>query len=489
MRFNLFRFFTFKPRSLDLQAKISLILVGVILPTYLIITVAENKLTQPIFSEEMKQIGITAGKSFAAEIVSQRLLTLSNPTSAIEKNLQEFLYSQPSITRMDVFVKDPGTGGIKVIASNVEEEPGSAPVFPSLIESVTSEYKTDEQGLGSWEIFLPIKQSFRDPGIPKKILGNIHVVVSMKVVEHLMDVLWKITAIVAVLSVAILILILSYFLRKTINNDRLLRLAETQNLQLTEQLHELQRQLMNTEKLAVMGQLTASFAHEMGTPLNAIGGHLQLLKEDLKNEVLTERFEIIQGQLGKIEQVVKGFLQSTAKPTTQRQLIDINLLVERTLAIVQPRILSSGVEVHRDLDRNLGPIRVVPLEMEQILLNILSNSLDSLKTKFILNRKPGLLEVSTVLEKIETQDHILLSVYDTGEGIKKEDLKNVLKPFFTTKKPGEGTGLGLTICQELVKKQGGMLEIDSKEGAWTRVALRLPYSIYEGARGENTRSG
>jgi signal transduction histidine kinase len=66
-------------------------------------------------------------------------------------------------------------------------------------------------------------------------------------------------------------------------------------------------------------------------------------------------------------------------------------------------------------------------------------------------------------------------VYDTGEGIQKADMKNIFKPFFTTKRPGEGTGLGLTICQQLAHKHGGVLDIDSKEGSWTRVTLRLPY--------------
>src|SRR5580698_4120021 len=132
------------------------------------------------------------------------------------------------------------------------------------------------------------------------------------------------TAIAAASSMIALLVGLGYFLRKTIQNDRKLRVAETQNLQLTEQLHEAERQLMTTEKLAVMGQLTASFAHEIGTPLNAIGGHLQLLREDLGQSVgsdartaTTERLAIINGQVTKIESIVKSFLQSTAKPVSQ----------------------------------------------------------------------------------------------------------------------------------------------------------------------------
>src|SRR5687767_6645654 len=109
------------PRRLDLQAKISLVLVGVIVPTFVVVTFAENQITQPLLEEEIKQIGVTSGKTLAAEIVSQRLFSLPNPEPAIENYLQEFLYSHPHIVRMDVIRKDPVTGEAKLIASNIEE--------------------------------------------------------------------------------------------------------------------------------------------------------------------------------------------------------------------------------------------------------------------------------------------------------------------------------------------------------------------------------
>src|SRR6476659_5183653 len=105
-------------RHLDLQAKISLVLVAVILPTFLIVTVAENKFTLPILEEEIRQIGINSGKTLAAEIDSSRLLSLTNPTPAIENSLQEILYLQPDIVRIDVVAKDPITGIVRVVATN-----------------------------------------------------------------------------------------------------------------------------------------------------------------------------------------------------------------------------------------------------------------------------------------------------------------------------------------------------------------------------------
>ena len=468
-------------RKLSLQAKISLVLVAVIIPTFVIVTLAENKLTLPILSEEIRQIGIHSGKTLAARIESGRLLALPSPTPAIENVMQEILFSQPDLVRVDVLVKDPVTSGIKLIASNMDDDGGAQFSVVTLMDTVLSEFKTDEVGNGLWDIFVPIEHQNRDVRGSKRLLGMVHVVVSTSLLARLTDTLWRTQATAAGLSVVILFVVLSYFLRKTITNDRLLRLAESQNLQLTEQLHESQRQLMITEKLAVMGQLTASFAHEIGTPLNAIGGHLQLLKEEVspsRDSVNGERFEVIHGQLNKIAGIVKGFLQSTAKPESQKQLIDPNRLLEKNLWIVTPRIETMGVEVKRRMNREMGPVRLVPLDLEQVLLNVLNNSLDSIQSKLVARSGDSgsvSLEVSTEVIKHQGRDWAQISVYDTGEGIRKVDLKNVLKPFFTTKRPGEGTGLGLTICQQLIQKYGGDLLIDSKEGVWTKVVIRLPY--------------
>jgi signal transduction histidine kinase len=463
-------------RRLDLQAKISLLLVFVILPTFVIVTIAQNKLTQPILEDEVRQIGVTSAKNLATEILGSKLWMLPNPGPTIESRMQDVLSMQPAIARIDVALVDQSTGIIKTVASNIEDDPLNPQPVPPLVDSVVTERKKNDNGLDAWDVLVPIEQRYRGvrpPFAPTRMIGVVHVVISVQFVHTIGATLWKTTATAASFSVVALLLLLSYFLRKAIANDRKLRQTEIQNVQLTEQLHEAQRQLMNTEKLAVMGQLTASFAHEIGTPLNAMSGHVQLLKEEAPNE----RLEIIGSQVAKIEKIVKSFLQSTAKPDSQRQLVDLNRIADQTLGIVRPRVDSMGVEVRREFDRSIGPIRAVPLDLEQILLNLINNSLDSLRAKGASRegKTKMVLEVSTGSVHQEGKQWAQVSVYDTGEGIQKVDLKNVLKPFFTTKRPGEGTGLGLTICQELARKYGGQLQIDSKEDAWTRVTLMIPY--------------
>jgi signal transduction histidine kinase len=442
-----------------------------------IVTLGQNKLTKPILEDDIRTVGINAGKALASDIMSSRLLNRPDTPKLIESRLQEMVYSQPHIFRIDVVLKDPATGDPQMVASNIEEEGGGQPPAFPIVDSVTSDYRIDENGNAYWDVRVPIEVKSRDPRGPRRVLGTVRTWVSLKVVDWIADTLWRTTATAALFSIVTLILALNYFLRRTIENDRKLREAEMQNVQLVEQLHEAQRQVMNSEKLAVMGQLTASFAHEIGTPLNAVGGHLQLLQEEVGVHGSPERFSIIQGQLSKIEEIVKSFLQSTAKPQSQRQLVDINQMVNRALGILRPRIEALGVQVKSELDRGIGPIRVVPIELEQVLLNLLNNSLDSLKAKSEVDRRAGrpLIEVESRHVINSGREWAEIEVYDTGEGIRKTDLDRVLKPFFTTKRPGEGTGLGLTICQQLVTKYGGELLIDSREGAWTRVTVKMPY--------------
>ncbi|NDD90890.1 sensor histidine kinase [bacterium] len=474
--------FSFRTRKLDLQAKISLVLLGVIIPTFVVVTIAENAITGPMLENEMKQLGLSTAGTLADEISDSSWLASPRATALIESRMQEILYTQRNVASLQVFVPSELPGGkLRLLASSVEEplpseDPTAIPVTSesapsSLVESPQVSMIRDEDGSRLWQIIFPVRSK------SKKLVGNVVVLVTLKLVERIQGLLWKSTVVAALVSLTLLFIGLRYFLRRTFTNERRLIAAESQNVQLTQQLHEAQRQLMNTEKLAVMGQLTATFAHEIGTPLNAMGGHLQLLSGELTEERSKDRLGVIRSQVEKIEKIVRSFLQSTAQPASSRQLVDVNRVIEQTLSIVGPRAESLGVSVHRKLSHDLGPVRVVPLELEQILLNLVNNSLDSLQSKARNGLKTGLiLELGSGLQSENSRSVAVIEVYDSGEGVADSDLKNVWKPFFTTKRPGEGTGLGLTICQQLAKQNGASLGMDSKHGAWTRVTLRIPYA-------------
>jgi signal transduction histidine kinase len=471
----------FRASKLDLQAKVSLVLLAVIVPTFVVVTIAENAITRPLLENEMKQLGVSTGQTLADEIQDARWLASENAAALIGGRMQEILYTQRNVALLRVFVAGEMGERPRLLASSVEEpegadalvaqEYGMSLVPAAIAENVQFSIVTDEDGSRLWRIMVPIFSR------SKRVVGNVMVLVTLKLVDRIHTLLWQSTIVAALVALVALFTGLRFFLRRTIENEKRLIAAENQNEQLTVQLHETQRQLMTTEKLAVMGQLTATFAHEIGTPLNAMSGHLQLLGIELSEPKTQERVSIIRSQVEKIEKIVRGFLQSTAQPASQRQLVDLNRIVDQTVSIVGPRAESIGVHVERRLERSLGPIRAVPLELEQILLNLVNNSLDSLREKALKEPRAGLrLELVSRVEKRGGSSMAVLEVADTGEGIPPDELKNVWKPFFTTKRPGDGTGLGLTICQQLAKQNGAVIELESKWGSWTRVTLRLPYA-------------
>lgn len=457
---------------LDLQAKVILVLVVVTAPIYLIVSFAVSQLTLPVIEEEMRVLGVHAARALADDLQTERLL-LNGKTEEVEQKLREVLYAQPSVLQVDAFRRNE-QGQVELAATTEDASLAVRPEQDALPDHLLSFHKNFEDGRDYWEIWMPIKSR------RGQVTGVVRLEVSMQTAASLERAVSKTTFIAGAVNIVLLLFALSYFLRKTIANDRKLREAEFQNSELSKQLREAERQVMLKEKLAVMGQLTASFAHEIGTPLNAVGGHLDLLREDLRKVkgsfAWLGRLEIITEQLLKIENIVKGFLQSTAKPPSQFQLLDLNQVLEKSLGIVSPRLDTLGVRLEKSLDKKLGPVRAVPLDIEQVLLNLLNNSLDSIQAKQRANRfSPAKLEVFSRYRKEGLHEWVELGVTDTGEGIAKQDLDKVFRPFFTTKAVGEGTGLGLTICQEIAEKYRGKLAIDSREGSWTKVTLSMPY--------------
>jgi signal transduction histidine kinase len=461
---------------LDLQAKVVLVLFLVIAPTFLLVALAVSQVTLPVIEQEMRALGVHASRGLAEELANQRLLAPGREKELEERLMQTF-YLQPNVVQVEAY-RALEKGKYELAATTDDPATASVPPEGELPERAVSFREAGGGDAGYWAVWAPVR------GRKGAMLGAVRMEVSLRAAAVLGKAVWKVVSIAGAASIALLLIALSYFLRKTIQNDRKLKAAESQNVELSQQLHEAERQLVMKEKLAVMGQLTASFAHEIGTPLNAVGGHLQLLQEELKNQQASsgwmKRLEIVSEQLTKIENIVKGFLHSTASPTSQLQLTDLNKVLEKTLSIVSPRIDAMGVRLEKSLDSRLVPVRAVPLDIEQVLLNLLNNSLDSLQSK--LRSQPSFsprLEVFSRYRREGLKEWLELGVSDSGQGIARKNIDRVFQPFYTTKAVGEGTGLGLSICQEIAGKYRGKLDIESKEGVWTKATLRMPYGAIQ----------
>lgn len=463
-------------RAADLQAKVGFILLVVIFPISVLVGLIQSKVLEPILSQEVLQVGVSFAQNLAGHIESNKLLAKPNATFLIEDQIKRMVYAQPSIIRVDVIAREPKTRQLHYLASSVEEQESVVPAIANLTDKTVTEIG-EEDDIPVWNILYPVKVGSER--------ANIRVVSSLRFAYAVQNTTLRINLLAALMSTVVLILILNYFLRRLIENERQLKVAQRSNEQLSEKLQEIQQELIHTEKLAVMGQLTASFAHEIGTPLNAIGGHLQLLDMDIKREssvdtekAIQARMGIITGQLKKIEDIVKQFLQTTKKPIAQQKsVVPVKDMVERILTLVLPTLQRNQISFGQEFLAKQDRVEVVPLEIEQVILNLVNNAVDSMREKARAENSrtahvANALWISTLNN--DGQDKVTLEIRDTGMGITPDNLKQIFKPFFTTKPVGEGHGLGLSICQQIIRSYGGEILVSSKPGRGTQIKVELP---------------
>ena len=225
----------------------------------------------------------------------------------------------------------------------------------------------------------------------------------------------------------------------------------------------MQRELTRLERFAVAGQLTAQFAHEVGTPLNLISGHVQLLRARASDERVMQRLDIISNQIERITNIVRSMLDSTRRPKPKLETLDVNLLLEQILDATQPTLLSQQVETVMELAPEKLPIQADAEQLHQVFINLINNSLDAMP-------EGGRLRVSTRRDGATV--HII--VEDSGEGIAGEDLEAIFEPMFTTKLESGGTGLGLTIVRQIIQEHHGEISVTSELHKGTRFIIRLP---------------
>jgi two-component system NtrC family sensor kinase len=227
-------------------------------------------------------------------------------------------------------------------------------------------------------------------------------------------------------------------------------------------LFEMQRQLTQLERLAAAGQLAAQFAHEVGTPLNLISGHVQLLRARASNERTIKRLDIIAGQIERITQIVRSVLNSTRRPGPQLVSVDINSLLAQILDATQPTLVARNVQLQVEISEGIPPIEADADQLQQVFINLINNSLDAMPAG-------GKLRVATALN----QDSVVIELSDSGEGISEDLIDMIFDPLFSTKQ-GRGAGLGLTIVKQIISEHNGEVEARSEPGQGTTFRIRLP---------------
>jgi signal transduction histidine kinase len=233
-------------------------------------------------------------------------------------------------------------------------------------------------------------------------------------------------------------------------------------------LFKTQQRLARSERLAVVGQLSASIAHEIGTPLNAISCHLELLAANHPNHADTQRrTQIIDHQLGFIIGTVKRLLECTHKPQLAFERLDINSLIEELLWLVGPSLEKSSVTLTFKPERELPIIQAHRDSLQHVFLNLINNSIDAMPAG-------GRIEITTSLNMLAGCVEIIF--WDSGTGIESDAAPHLFEPMWTSK--AYGSGFGLAIAEEIMTNHGGEIEVinGEREGATFRLTLPLAFS-------------
>jgi two-component system, NtrC family, sensor kinase len=232
------------------------------------------------------------------------------------------------------------------------------------------------------------------------------------------------------------------------------------------ELYSTTRRLTGLERLAAAGQLAAQFAHEVGTPLNLISGHVQLLLADPARvpESERKRLETISAQIERIERIVRRTLDRT-RAGAQLELVplDLNALLRRAFDVAAPTLEASGVRLAAALEDGLPLIAGDADRLQQVFINLFNNALDAM-------RAGGELRVETAC----APGLVRVDFADTGVGMSEEVRARIFDPLYTTKERGRGTGLGLVVVRQVVNEHGGHIEVESEPGRGARFRLTFP---------------
>jgi two-component system NtrC family sensor kinase len=228
----------------------------------------------------------------------------------------------------------------------------------------------------------------------------------------------------------------------------------------------LEATLAQSEKLAAVGQLAAGVAHEINNPLTAIIANAQILQRRLvvEEEEMHDMVDLIIRAGDRAAQVVRNLLDFARKEQYEFAPTDLNETIRRALALAQHELIARSIQLQFEPAENLPPIQASQDHLQGVWLNLLLNAVDA------IDEQPGEIRVTTSRYGNEAR----VTVADNGHGIPPGRISRIFEPFYTTKEPGRGTGLGLSVCHRIVKQHGGHMLVDSQVGRGTEFTVVLP---------------
>jgi signal transduction histidine kinase len=357
--------------------------------------------------------------------------------------LRSFMNAAPDLRSITVFRAVDGRAEPLVSTSVV------APVAPALVQNVIArgETVTSQAGADTLLVAVPF-------GPPSTVKGAVAVTVSVRAVRQLQ----RAAAVVAfggdafaVMAIAALITLLA---RLRDRNQELVRSYQS--------VSRLRETAARAQQLAAVGQTMANVAHQIGTPLNLVSGHVQLLQHEISDPTIQRRLRIVQEQIDRVVGTVRSLLER-ARPQGERETVKIESVLARMGDAMRARLASSGVNLELKVQRTLPPVAADEAQLELALLNLVTNALDAMP-------HGG----TVTLAATTAGGRVRIDVRDTGTGIDPAVLPRLFEPWVTTKPPGRGTGLGLSITRDLITSLGGTIGVSTSSPQGTTFSIELP---------------
>ena len=233
----------------------------------------------------------------------------------------------------------------------------------------------------------------------------------------------------------------------------------------TEEIHNMQDQLLRSAKLASMGEIVAGVAHEINNPLTGIlmFASLSAKTPDLPQQV-RDNLELIMSETGRCAKIVRGLLEFARESIPEKKLDSINRIIEHTLELVAQQIIFQDIHIECRCGEGLPELEVDADQLQQVFFNMFINAAQAMPDG-------GSLKIST--DVLADEKAVRIIVEDSGTGISQENLSKVFDPFFSTKSQ-KGSGLGLSVSYGIIKNHGGRVDVESREGEGTRFSIYLP---------------
>jgi len=251
--------------------------------------------------------------------------------------------------------------------------------------------------------------------------------------------------------------------------------------------------LIQSEKMASLGELTAGIAHEIQNPLNFVNNFSDVNKElveELKSELavgnvqsavdiaanIGDNEEKINHHGKRADSIVKGMLQHSRSSSGQKELTDIHKLVDDYSRLayhgLRAKDKTFNAKLETDFDDNVGKLDVIPQDIGRVTLNLINNAFYAVSAKASAAAGSNYAPLVTVSTK-KRDDKIEVTVSDNGDGIPQKIIDKIFQPFFTTKPTGHGTGLGLSLAYDIIKAHGGEIKVETKEGGGSEFVISL----------------